>query len=709
MADLDALDQVLQFIVKISPESVERVNSEMGQMNEKRVKESKATEEEITASMERELRRRHDLGLRELSALEADQESSTTKQLAQIERLRHANAERYADARKLADEEANEDEKRQKAQWERNEVILNKRKEELEKLKSQENESPLMKEARAAGEKFATQEGGGTLGKYMGDIKGITEGTKPWQSLISDLIKDIYGVMKEGLMEARNRDRDMAKNLAFTAGGVGANANTMSTDQFNTLQRHLEEVFGPKFKDQIGGAIQAVGRADPRFFSEESMSRGSHQIEQDLQTKLELVKNAADSLGVSWNDAANRAGVIAQRYGQHFEGAVQDMVQIHVMGQKFVNDTHLNISTEKFTNQVYEAADALKQYNVTVPEAGAMVSKFAVELNRGIISVADLTQWISGHAKKDEGTQAFFMQQFIEENKRSGFQGPMGDMAKKLEEMVKLPGGGMSAAGLAEAGVRVAQGNVSLAGQIGMEPGKMLEMYTDFIKSRAQSMADQISDKSAMGQKFVEFHMLEQAGLVTSQEMRRTVDDLKTGKGRDTAAVGGMTTEGTGALAAQRLELAQTLRENSRDIGEHLLTDLKSGFKDLGDSLREGMHTLGDSFVKDAARIRAEGNGTLANMGESFASTITGSTPGAATKGMMMGDLIRPPQVTSMNDKPSEAKLDGKVVITVQNARKETLGEGVMDVKNTSIPTAVSIYQNQQQQRSKEHSRGQGM
>lgn len=610
--DLEDIKQVMDFIVRIQPEAAAKYAADMEDLNRKRELLHKAAETKSTEATDQETSKRLSLATSELDKLERETISHHEKELSRIERLRQANEDRYAGTVKLAKDAAmqekeikdalvTDDEKRNYEQYTRNKAVLDKKQRDLEATKGEDvagGKSPQFL-APIAKEAIAGAAGGGAVGPVMEMVSNISNP----MMLLSVVVKDIAGLIREGVEDARKRDAAMIQLLSVSVGGYGMSGKMNFLDMEN-IQGRLEAAVPSEQRGQVNPALQSMARSSPETFN---------KTIGEVEARFQVLIGTADVLNMGWAEAATKIGEISRKTGETFEHTSMTLLEANAAFRQKMQETGQTFDLTKLRQNFTDLYDSMKIYNGTLPVAASMVGRFANELDKGILSLSDIIQLNTGMAKADDGQRAFMMHSFITSSQGHG--GVQGDAASKLASMTQ-----MNPVAMAEAMKRMVEGNdqdkASMAAKLGMNPEAMRSMMVGFGLDFTRQQAQQISGNK---NDLVTDPIMRQLRVSAGLEKEGMTYEGERSLERDRRGAGVNLPQFTGQ-AKTDMESTGILRDASRALLEPTITGIKQGFKEVVYEAREMWNGTAEKLI--AAQKE---NRTIVNVSTDSGSTVNKS------------------------------------------------------------------------------------
>lgn len=601
---LESFEQVWNFITQIDPASAAKVAETMRQINETRRQDHLATEKQISADFATELNDRV------LLAESADQDFSKgskdrmAQELKILEKLREANDKYYADVLKIA-KSSTAEERQLRAQLMTDE-------ERMATQAHQKNEDQI--KARRKQLEGKEKEGGGGMhlvDRIMGQSKTDDIATKTMKggfdllagklkplAFIQQIAGSMFELMKLGLEQSRQRD---LQQIALLSGSQKGFRFASADDQQaqSTIQRNVLESINEEMRGKGLEAMGALSRSAPgAMFRQGGGETGATQ-----EATFHKVINAADAAGVSWNEAAEIIGVQSRRFGVSIDDAADQLTLITETGRELMlANKGQALDLTRFRDNVMTSADALKEYNVTLPQATHLITRFAFELDKGQLSIQDLITFVKGQTTADPGRQAFLMQNLIKE---------FGGESAFLQKAQSMAGGDPIA--LQQIFRQIMEQNPDMAGKMGGKAGdlrnEMLDLITRFTEKTADKMGGGTSDQAQLRTEFLrqqlETGIFQDIGANVTLQGRQS---LRRGGG---AAASQQAAEmmGRGMEAVAPAQAAvEAMRDSARTWSDQILTPVKSAFDDFVSNIRTYSHELGDMAADIARSRRGSGN-----------------------------------------------------------------------------------------------------
>lgn len=618
MADkLDSFEQVWNFLVQIDPSSASKLANDLRQLNEQRRSIMADTEKKITEDFLKETNNRMLAAESAVSDVKLDAKEKLLAETNALDELAKANEAHYANILKLAkDTTGQERELRMKLLTDEEQKSLQLHQKSKDQLNERKRElkpdtrgiETLGKAAGAltAGVPFSTSlvAGFDLLAGKMEPIKFLTT-----------IVSDVYGLLKDGLADARRRDLQQIGVAAVSGRGFGFGQGGQIEQA--AVQRRLEQSVQESQRGQAFSTMQRMVRGAPGL-TQPGVDVGGEQF----QEVFNRIINTADSIGISWDQAADTITKNSRRFNISIEEAANQMGTTNETFRRLVTEQHLNVSMADLRDMTDSAVDSLKEYNLQLPEATNLVGRFAKQLDSGQLSLSDLFQYISGQVKQDMGTQAFFIQQIMKEF------GTTSEFARKAQT---LTGGNMAA--MQQLFAQVMGGEAPK--ELGMDPKRarqeLMGLQQDLMGRQADRMVgptEGMTPFAIKAQREMALTQLEESQLGARAGRTLAAKQAMRG-GMGPGAVDAMDRVADRAAPdvkeAQRA--AQTMRENSRSTLDELRSVFTNGTGSLLEGLKQQSQEHQTKLLENAARERAAGNDFKAAVSE-FRAAVQGTVYG---------------------------------------------------------------------------------
>lgn len=456
MADFDDIEQVVKFVAQLDTQSAQKLTAELNKLNSERIDAVMASETKITDIQVQEQAKRIALASKELDDLEDKLVSKTDKELEQIKRVMDANEARYKfvvdKAREAAQAQSDitkaltEKELDQYKNYLQNRDVLHKRQADVEKERNQE--APAANQGLGAGAVY------GAMGKGVGFMASMLPAnteqekqTKLMAETASNVLSSktpveaLVNVVKGGIQMwelARKEDARRGEAILGAMGGTmlwGRSPSGSNKEQFEELKATmsiLEDTLPQKFRGEVSKTMEAL------IASNQGVRPGSLQTKGDaLVPMFNDLAISATLLGKNWSDFAKMTGELARKEGETIDDAFNSIHVAMATAQRIseqVGDGGIDI--RKFVDTVTQAQEALRPFGYMMYDTTALVSKFAKELDRGIISLNDLVSWATGITKTEDSSKAFLFQQM---QRQLGGQAGFGELNQVLGAVGRDP------------------------------------------------------------------------------------------------------------------------------------------------------------------------------------------------------------------------------------------------------------------------------
>lgn len=449
MADFDDIDQVIKFVTQLDQQSVQKLTQELNKINSDRVEAVSSSEGKIVDAQIKAAAQRMELAAKELTELERQLVVKTDRELDQIKRIMDANEDRYKFVVTKAKEAAQAQQELTKAltsqelqsyqQYLQNRDVLHKRQSDVEKEREKESAGNAWQDTKGARSMV-----GGAVSFVTGMMPSANEQEKQTKLLGETAanvlqsktpVEALLNVVKGGLQmwdlhikEDARRGEAMMDAMGGTtlwrAGGAAHEAlksamSTLEKSGIGMTDRHIAEI--PKVLAEITKSNEAaLGHVKDRATGKETgfiPKLGSVSDEYDATSKLmqqfQDLRSVADLLGENWSSFAKTTGDLARKEQETMEQALGDIALAVAQAQAIRMDDSLksSISIQKFVDSVLNGQEALRPFGFTVQDTTKLVTKFAKELDSGIISLNELVQWATGITKTEDSSKAFLFQQ----------------------------------------------------------------------------------------------------------------------------------------------------------------------------------------------------------------------------------------------------------------------------------------------------------
>lgn len=613
MDDLKDMKQVMDFTLRISPESAEKYATDIAELNRRVEELHKTSQDKNTKVTDEESNKRFMTAKSELDKLEAETVSKYDKEMHRLDALRVANEAKYADVVKLARDAANQEkeisealmtdeERRRYEQYTKNMALLEKKRQEMAKDERKEQLDKVTNNSFApVAREVATGMGfnAGAIGEVLANLANP-------MGLLVVITKDFAQLVREGIEDARKRDREMISLLSVSAGGFRFGSG-QSFLEMERVQGRLESNVPAEQRGQVGPALQNMVRSSPETLGG------------DVENRFRILINAADRLNMGWAEAATKIGEISRKSGETFETVAVVMLEANAGFQRKMKETGETFDLPGLRQKFTDLYDSMRIYNGSLAGAANMTTRFAHELDKGILTISDLVQLQTGMAKADDGQRAFMMEQFIRQNQGAG--GEKGAAASRLGSMTE-----MNPLAMAEAMKRIVEGDDqernSMAQRLGMSAGAMRNMITDFGMQYTRQEAGNISGgRNDLIADPIMRQLRVSAGL---EREGLTYGGERSLEGQRNARVPSLGTFGKEAGAD--LSSVEVLRDASRSIGDQITAPIRQGFNEIVQQVREYFVDTGGKLDKINSTLKD--NRPVVNVHTDGTANVNESTKG---------------------------------------------------------------------------------
>lgn len=433
--EFDKIEQVIEFIARLDQQSAQKLSQELQKLNATRVSEVTASEDEIAKIQSSHAAARIQLAQRELMELEGLLTSKVEKELAQITRVMEANEARFKQVVEKAREAANaqqeiartlsENELKQYESLLRNRDTLHKRQMDVEDARTRESGSLLSKFTGGMSTlQMASQASGFVTSKLPGDtedekqtkiagdtLTGVLASKTPLEAAVN-VLKGIYDSIDLSMKEDARRGAEMVQALGGT-GGAGSREDLVAMKDALKYLEHNESVTTDKLK-ALAPAMGIMLKSTPNntFLGDETPgAKGmsdKQQKEQGVAATLLELNTASGIVGKSLNEMADQVGDYSRKEGVTFRKGIQDT--LIVFDQATVAGKAQNVSIGAITDNTFKLHDTMRPFGFSIQDSTKMVTKFAGELDKGILSLSDLVMWSTGMTRAGEGEKAFLFE-----------------------------------------------------------------------------------------------------------------------------------------------------------------------------------------------------------------------------------------------------------------------------------------------------------
>jgi len=119
----------------------------------------------------------------------------------------------------------------------------------------------------------------------------------------------------------------------------------------------------------------------------------------DLVATVNDTRQLAFYTDESMDKLAGEMGTLARKLGVPSKEVAGKMLWMTELGRFYVRSHSVNIDIGKFREEIINLTDQNKLYGMSIDDAGAMVYNFAKELDRGVVSLDDITTATLGYSK----------------------------------------------------------------------------------------------------------------------------------------------------------------------------------------------------------------------------------------------------------------------------------------------------------------------
>lgn len=490
MADFTDIQQVIKFITELDQQAVQRLTMELQKLSKARVDEVRSSEAEVQTIQQQAVDKRVAMATRELAQLEDQLVSRVQKEMDQVKRIMDANEEKYKfvvdKAREAAQAQQDiarvltERELEHYQKYLQNRDVLHKKQVDAEKERNAEANVPYGQ----SGVHGAASKVGSAIGFVSSALPGVTEAekqTKIMGEMAGDVLKsrtplEALTAIGKGIWNSLDlkikEDARRGLEMIEAAGGSyvwrdGGLAHSAMKDVKKELE-HVRFIVAER-QAQLKPTMTAVMSSKP--LESETM---------DLTATVLRVGGAAELLGVSWADLAKRVGDMSRKETMSFKDGLDATLRVFVTAQE-VGKKIGEIDLKVFTNNVFSAQDALRPFGFTINDSTKLVTRFAGELDKGILSLNDLQQWVTGMTRADDSSRAFIFQQMSQVvNNDPRFA----DLAKVMNQSGKDP---RSQSFIMQA---LAEGDESLKKLGVADPKAMANMFRSALGETGESFSE---------------------------------------------------------------------------------------------------------------------------------------------------------------------------------------------------------------------------
>jgi len=486
---LEDLDQLVKFFFKIDEDSARQLAQSAGEINDKRIQDLFSSEDIASERIKQSFDLRRDLTEREQLLKEAILQKTEQEHLDHIERI--IEAERQ----KLGRMEQMEKEALAKGQ-QLNEDALKEKQELQERLGQREEAVADIRQRAGMAEPGAPTGPQGMAGAvssaFEKHVKGPLlniAGMFGFPSISSFTVAGIaiaaIKLLRDAFALSREMQRQSAQLSELTAGGVaGAMAGASPGLGAQATIRELEDVMGD-LKVAFPSLEKEMIEAAKEFATE--LPKSVRTAEEFRQALLEA-RAGAHTLSISQKEFAHAQSILMKDLQLTSNEAFAQLIFVRQAGEKLLRETEKQeFSLANFNRNVLKAFDALRPFNMGLSDATGLISKFAVQLERGTVSVSDLISFVQGLGKQDAGSQAFVAQQI---QQRLSGQAGFAEIASLLREQGQDP---LAASRIIEG---LIQGNPLLREQLGLSEDQARRLQRQVLQAPV-AIAKGIAEETA--------------------------------------------------------------------------------------------------------------------------------------------------------------------------------------------------------------------
>lgn len=226
--------------------------------------------------------------------------------------------------------------------------------------------------------------------------------------------------------EHRVKERKAEYQMAAAGGQLTPSGATFDMKAYTEGIHDLRVKF-PSLREQFDTVALTLRRQVPDMGA------------QDIIALTDDVRRLSFYTGESMETLANEIGTLARRIRVPSSELAGKMLWMTELGRFYVRSNNTNIEIGKFRQNIINLAEQNKQYGMSVEEAGAMVFRFAKELDKGILSLEDIASLTLGYSRTDPTARAFAGQEALEWMKdRPGFERLYSILSKVAHSEVAL-------------------------------------------------------------------------------------------------------------------------------------------------------------------------------------------------------------------------------------------------------------------------------
>jgi hypothetical protein len=181
-------------------------------------------------------------------------------------------------------------------------------------------------------------------------------------------------------------------------------------------------------QEEMPGVFNVLQRQRPGGFTGMAGATDTSNKKQVDDTLYEL-KVAADLLGVKLTEVAELAGKQSRYQGTSVDEMARTLQRLTLVGRDIMKDTGKEIDIANFVKNAVTVEDTLRKFGRDIDYTTGFVSKFAVELDRGLIAVDTLIQWATGMTSTNAGARAYLAQELMKD-KNEEYEGLRKALAK---------------------------------------------------------------------------------------------------------------------------------------------------------------------------------------------------------------------------------------------------------------------------------------
>jgi len=252
------------------------------------------------------------------------------------------------------------------------------------------------------------REGLGESGRESdGVLSTLWDGINKLVSIAHSMGAPIAGLsIEEGLRfgiatyEHRLRERKAEFRIAAAGGQLTPSGSTFDMDAYTAGIRDLRVKF-PSLRER---------------FDDIGLSLKQQMPDLDAKSLVALVddtRRLSFFTGESMETLAAEMGTMSRHLGVPSGEIAGKMLWMTELGRFYAKSHDVNIDLGKFRSNIANLADQNRLYGMSLEEAGALTFRFAKELDRGILSLDDITAATLGYSKADPTKLAYFGQEAL--------------------------------------------------------------------------------------------------------------------------------------------------------------------------------------------------------------------------------------------------------------------------------------------------------